>query len=100
MRRDDQAARAQGRPVTSEVNPWTLWLGNDWANVERLGSYALSYYVERHHYEAVWKGLMDGTLDMIATDTRLTPGKRKSRVGPTAGRRIPAHLRRRSMCRC
>ena len=63
-----KAARAQGRPVTSEVNPWTLWLGNDWANVERLGSYALSYYVERHHYEAVWKGLMDGTLDMIATD--------------------------------
>lgn len=63
-----KAARAQGRPVTSEVNPWTLWLGNDWANVERLGSYALSYYVERHHYEAVWKGLMDGTIDMIATD--------------------------------
>jgi dihydroorotase len=61
-------ARAQGRPVTSEVNPWTLWLGNDWANVERLGSYALSYYVERHHYEAVWKGLLDGDLDMIATD--------------------------------
>jgi dihydroorotase len=63
-----KAARAQGRPVTSEVNPWTLWLGNDWANVERLGSYALSYFVERHHYEAVWKGLLDGTLDMIATD--------------------------------
>lgn len=63
-----KAARAQGRPVTSEVNPWTLWLGNDWANVERLGSYALSYYVERHHYEAVWQGLLDGTLDMIATD--------------------------------
>jgi dihydroorotase len=63
-----KAARAKGRPVTSEVNPWTLWLGNDWANVERLGSYALSYYVERHHYEAVWQGLMDGTLDMIATD--------------------------------
>jgi len=63
-----KAARAQGRPVTSEVNPWTLWLGNDWANVERLGSYALSYYVERHHYEAVWQALLDGTCDMIATD--------------------------------
>jgi dihydroorotase len=63
-----KAARAQGRPVTSEVNPWTLWLGNDWANVERLGSYALSYYVEPHNSEAVWQGLLDGTLDMIATD--------------------------------
>lgn len=63
-----KAARDKGRSVTSEVNPWTLWLGNDWANVERLGSYALSYYVEPHHYQAVWQGLMDGTLDMIATD--------------------------------
>ncbi|HKE25593.1 MAG TPA: dihydroorotase family protein [Bryobacteraceae bacterium] len=63
-----KAARAQGRAVTSEVNPWTLWLGNDWANIERLGSYALSYYVERHHYEAVWQALLDGTSDMIATD--------------------------------
>jgi dihydroorotase len=63
-----KAARAQGRAVTSEVNPWTLWLGNDWANVERLGSYALSYYVEPHNSEAVWQGLLDGTLDMIATD--------------------------------
>jgi dihydroorotase len=63
-----KAARAQGRPVTSEVNPWTLWLGNEWANIERLGSYALSYYVEHHHYEAVWRALLDGTCDMIATD--------------------------------
>lgn len=63
-----KAARAEGRPVTAEVNPWTLWLGNDWANIERLGPYALSYYVERHHYEAVWQALLDGTADMIATD--------------------------------
>lgn len=63
-----KAARAQGRSVTSEVNPWTLWLGNDWKNIERLGSYALSYYVERHNYEAVWQALLDGTSDMIATD--------------------------------
>jgi dihydroorotase len=63
-----KAARDKGRSVTSEVNPWTLWLGNDWSNIERLGSYALSYYVERHHYEAVWQALLDGTSDMIATD--------------------------------
>ena len=36
-------AKARGYRVTAEVNPWCLWLGNDWANVERLGSYALSY---------------------------------------------------------
>lgn len=63
-----RAARLEGRAVTSEVNPWTIWLGNDWANIERLGSYALSYFVEKHNADAVWQGLLDGDLDMIATD--------------------------------
>jgi len=63
-----RAAKAQGRPVSSEVNPWALWLGNDWKTIERLGSYALSYYVAPHHSEAVWKALVDGTADIIATD--------------------------------
>ena len=63
-----RAAKAQGRPVSSEVNPWALWLGNDWNTIERLGSYALSYYVAPHHSEAVWKALVDGTADIIATD--------------------------------
>jgi dihydroorotase len=63
-----RAAKAEGRPVSAEVNPWALWLGNDWDNIERLGSYALSYYVAPHHYEAVWKGLLEGIVDIIATD--------------------------------
>lgn len=63
-----RAAKAQGRTVSAEVNPWALWLGNDWNNIERLGSYALSYYVAPHHYEAVWNALLEGTCDIIATD--------------------------------
>jgi dihydroorotase (multifunctional complex type) len=63
-----RAAKARGRTVSAEVNPWALWLGNDWNNIERLGSYALSYYVAPHHSEAVWKALLDGTADIIATD--------------------------------
>jgi dihydroorotase len=63
-----RAAKAQGRTVSAEVNPWALWLGNDWKTVERLGSYALSYYVAPHHSEAVWNALLDGTADIIATD--------------------------------
>ena len=63
-----KAARAQGRPVTAEVNPWALWLGNDWANIERLGSYALSYYVPPKHSQAIWHGLLENVIDMIATD--------------------------------
>jgi dihydroorotase len=38
-------AKANGQRVTCEINPWALFLGNDWAAIERLGSYALSYYV-------------------------------------------------------
>ncbi len=63
-----RAAKAAGRPVSAEVNPWCFWLGNDWANIERLGSYALSYYVAPHHSEAVYEGFRDGTVDIMATD--------------------------------
>lgn len=62
------AAKAAGRPVSAEVNPWCFWLGNDWANIERLGSYALSYYVAPHHSDAVYAGFRDGTVDIMATD--------------------------------
>ena len=61
-------AKGAGRPVSAEVNPWCFWLGNDWANVERLGSYALSYYVAPHHAAAVYDGFRDGTVDIMATD--------------------------------
>ncbi len=63
-----RAAKAAGQAVTSEVNPWCFWLDNDWANIERLGSYALSYYVQPHHAEAVYKAFLDGTVDIMATD--------------------------------
>src|SRR5438128_9204817 len=63
-----RAAKAEGLPVSAEVNPWALWLGNDWAAIERLGSYALSYYVAPHHSEAVYAGFRDGTVDIMATD--------------------------------
>ena len=63
-----RSAKAEGRPVSAEVNPWALWLGNDWQNIERLGSYALSYYVPPNNAEATWKAVLDGTVDVIATD--------------------------------
>ena len=63
-----RAAKAAGRTVSAEVNPWCFWLDNDWANIERLGSYALSYYVPPHHADAVYEGFRDGTVDIMATD--------------------------------
>ncbi len=63
-----RAAKAAGQAVSAEVNPWCFWLDNDWANIERLGSYALSYYVQPHHSEAVYAAFLDGTVDIMATD--------------------------------
>ena len=36
--------------------------------IERLGSYALSYYIAPHHSDAVYAGFRDGTVDIMATD--------------------------------
>ncbi|HZP95330.1 MAG TPA: dihydroorotase family protein [Candidatus Limnocylindria bacterium] len=63
-----RAAKAAGQTVSAEVNPWCFWLDNDWANIERLGSYALSYYVQPHHSAAVYAAFLDGTVDIMATD--------------------------------
>ena len=63
-----RAAKAAGQPVSAEVNPWCFWLGNDWSAIERLGSYALSYYVAPHHSDAVYDAFRDGTVDIMATD--------------------------------
>jgi dihydroorotase len=61
-------AKAEGQDISAELNPWALFLGNDWANIERLGSYALSYWVPEKHVEPLWDALRDGTIDLISTD--------------------------------
>jgi dihydroorotase len=61
-------AKARGAKVTAEINPWALFLGNEWANIEKWGSYALSYWVPEHNTAALWEGLNDGTIDIVATD--------------------------------
>jgi dihydroorotase len=61
-------AKDRGQAVTAELNPWALFLGNDWSNIERLGSYALSYWVPERHVEPLWGALRDGTIDLVSTD--------------------------------
>ena len=61
-------AKKNGQKVTAEINPWALFLGNEWERIERLGSYALSYWVPEENEPALWQGLNDGTIDIIATD--------------------------------
>jgi dihydroorotase len=63
-----RTAKKAGQAVTAELNPWAVFLGNDWPTIERLGSYALSYYVPEKNTEPLWQALADGTIDIIATD--------------------------------
>jgi dihydroorotase len=61
-------AKDAGQRVTCEINPWALFLGCDWAAIERLGSYALSYWVPEKNVPSLWGALNDGTIDIVATD--------------------------------
>jgi dihydroorotase len=61
-------ARQAGQDISAELNPWALFLGNDWNNIVRLGSYGLSYYVPEKNTQPLWDALTDGTIDIISTD--------------------------------
>ena len=63
-----RSAKSRGQRVTAELNPWAVFLGNDWPTIERLGSYALSYYVPEKNTEPLWEALRDGTIDLVSTD--------------------------------
>ncbi|MGH9152560.1 MAG: dihydroorotase [Acidimicrobiales bacterium] len=60
-------AKRQGVPVTCEVNHWALFLGRS-TDIDRLGPYALSYWVPDDAREAVWEGIADGTIDLCSSD--------------------------------
>ena len=63
-----RAAKAAGQHVSAELNTWAVFLGNEWANIERWGSYALSYYVPEENTAPLWEALNDGTIDLVSTD--------------------------------
>jgi dihydroorotase len=63
-----RAAKAAGRAVTAEVNPHSLFVANSWANIERLGPYALHMWVPDEHAEALWEATVDGTIDVVGSD--------------------------------
>jgi dihydroorotase len=53
--------------VSGEVNHWGPFLST-WDDVERLGPYALSYWVPDEGREAIWEGMIDGTIDICSSD--------------------------------
>lgn len=60
-------AKADGRAVTSEVNGFALFLG-DWEQIEQKGPRALGRWVPPDVKEALWRGVGDGTVDVLGTD--------------------------------
>ncbi|MGI8516217.1 MAG: dihydroorotase [Acidimicrobiia bacterium] len=60
-------AKARGVDVSCEVNHWTLFLAR-WEDILEQGPYVLSYWVPDDAREAVWEGINDGTIDMLASD--------------------------------
>lgn len=60
-------AKQLGQDVTSEVNPHSLFLGT-WDNVERLGPYALGFWVPDQEIASLWEAAEAGRLDIVGTD--------------------------------
>jgi len=77
-------AKKNGQRVTCEINPWAVFLGCDWSAIQRLGSYALSYWVPEKNVPGLWEGLKDGTIDIIATD-HAPHTKEEKEIGWTDG---------------
>jgi dihydroorotase (multifunctional complex type) len=74
-----RAAKAAGRPVTAEVNPFHLTVVNDWATIERWGPFALGSWIPEAHALATWEAVADGTADVIGSDH--TPHAREEKAG-------------------
>lgn len=60
-------AKEAGRPVTSEVNGFALFLG-DWEQIKKNGPRALGRWVPADVKDALWRGIADGTVDVLGTD--------------------------------
>ena len=92
-------AKERGVPVSCEVNHWALFLSR-WTDIEKLGPYALSYWVPDHHREAVWGPSTTAPSTCSRRTTPPTPGPRRRSAGRTAGPATPAPPASRSSTRC
>ncbi|MPZ25223.1 MAG: amidohydrolase family protein [Micromonosporaceae bacterium] len=63
-----RAAKAAGRPVTAEANPFAMFITNSWDRVEQGGPYVLGQWVPDQDSEAMWETVVDGTIDVVGSD--------------------------------
>ncbi len=61
-------AKAQGRPITAEANPFAMFVTNNWDNIEKKGPYALGFWVPEEDNPSMWQAILDGTVDVIGSD--------------------------------
>ena len=61
-------AKAQGRPITAEANPFAMFVTNDWANIERKGPFALGFWVPEEDNPSMWDAIAGGTIDVVGSD--------------------------------
>ncbi|WP_291419527.1 TatD family hydrolase [Actinophytocola sp.] len=61
-------AKAAGQTVTAEANPFAMFVTNSWENIEEKGPYALGFWVPEDDDPAMWKAILDGTIDVIGSD--------------------------------
>jgi dihydroorotase len=61
-------AKAEGRPVTAEANPFHLFVVNRWERIERYGPYVLGQWVPDADGDALWEAVLDGTIDVLGSD--------------------------------
>lgn len=63
-----QRAKAEGRAVTAEANPFAMFVTNDWERVHKRGPYVLGQWVPPEEDAAQWRAITDGTIDVIGSD--------------------------------
>lgn len=61
-------AKAEGRDVTAEANPFALFVTNDWEKIERHGPFTLGFWVPEEDNPYMWKAVQDGTIDVVGSD--------------------------------
>lgn len=61
-------AKAEGRPVTAEANPFALFITSDWSKIEEKGPFSLGFWVPERDVEPMWSAVIDGTIDVVGSD--------------------------------
>jgi dihydroorotase len=62
-----RAAKETGAAVTTEVNPFALFLG-DLETIREKGPYVVGRWVPEETKAVLWAGIRDGTIDLIGSD--------------------------------